>query len=109
MKEQPICSRSEYREFIARDLGYTSSKMISDTSPEIERLLIRHYAQMTPSEKLKMVAQMAETIRRLQLAEIRSRYPDTDDRECFLRMASRWAPPELLKKFLGWDVEQQGY
>ncbi|MCS6918696.1 MAG: hypothetical protein NZM28_02905, partial [Fimbriimonadales bacterium] len=67
------------------------------------------YRQMTPTEKLRMAAQMAETIRQLQLAEIRMRYPDADERECFLRMASRWAPPALLKKFLGWDVEERGY
>ncbi|MCS6829172.1 MAG: hypothetical protein RMM08_02555 [Armatimonadota bacterium] len=83
--------------------------MPGDTHPEIERLLLRRYRQMTPSEKLRMAAQMAEAIRQLQLAEIRLRYPDADERECFLRMASRWAPPQLLKKFLGWDVDEQGY
>jgi len=72
-------------------------------------MLIERYRQMTPTEKLRMVADMAETIRQLQLAEIRLRYPNASERECFLRMASRWAPPELLKKFLGWDVEVQGY
>lgn len=56
-----------------------------------------------------MVAQMAETIRHLQLAEIRLRFPHADEQECFLRMASRWSPPELLKKFLGWDAVLQGY
>lgn len=64
---------------------------------------------MTPGEKLRMVAQMAETIRHLQLAEIRLRFPHADEQECFLRMASRWSPPELLKKFLGWDAVLQGY
>ncbi|MEN3002214.1 MAG: hypothetical protein ABDI19_10305 [Armatimonadota bacterium] len=73
------------------------------------RLLIQRYRQMTPTEKLRMVAQMAEAIRQLQLAEIRLRYPDADERECFLRMASRGAPPALLKKFLNWDVEERGY
>jgi hypothetical protein len=83
--------------------------MLDDTRPEIQQMLIERYRQMTPTEKLRMVADMAETIRQLQLAEIRLRYPNASERECFLRMASRWAPPELLKKFLGWDVEVQGY
>lgn len=56
-----------------------------------------------------MAAQMAETIRHLQLAEIRLLFPHADEQECFLRMASRWSPPELLKKFLGWDSALQGY
>lgn len=83
--------------------------MLQDTRPEVERMLIERYRQMTPTEKLQMVAQMAETIRQLQLAEVRLRYPNASERECFLRMASRWVPPELMKKLLGWDVEQQGY
>ncbi|GBC94017.1 hypothetical protein HRbin15_02522 [bacterium HR15] len=83
--------------------------MPNDTRPEREQILIEHYQRMTPTEKLQQVAQMMEAIRQLQLAEIRQRYPDADERECFLRMASRWAPPHLLKKFLNWDVEERGY
>jgi uncharacterized protein YfbU (UPF0304 family) len=80
-----------------------------DTHPEIERILIEAYRRMTPAEKLRKVRQLNEFGYRLALAEVRRRHPDASERECQLRVASRYLPAELMRKAFHWDPERQGY
>ncbi len=77
----------------ARESGVQSLRVVRDKCPEIEQLLIERYPQMTLSEKLRMVAQMAETIRQLQLAEIRLRYPRADERVTVSKAVQTYASP----------------
>jgi hypothetical protein len=80
-----------------------------DTHPEIERIQIEGYRRMTPAQKLERVWGLDATVRALQMAEIRSRHPDADDRECLLRMASRRLPADVMRKVFNWDPDKQGY
>lgn len=77
--------------------------------PEIERLLIEGMRRMSPAEKMRRIAGLNQTLEMLALSGIRVRYPEADEWECRLRVASRRVPPELLKKAFGWDIEEKGY
>jgi hypothetical protein len=81
----------------------------NDTHPDIEKILIEGYRKMSPAEKFRRVCEMNDFARRLALADIRHRHPLADDRECQLRLASRFLNPELMKKAFGWDPEEKGY
>ncbi|HEX5080581.1 MAG TPA: hypothetical protein VFY40_00950 [Blastocatellia bacterium] len=81
----------------------------SDTSPEIERIMIEGYRKMPAWKKLQQVWELTEFVRQLAMNDIRRRYPLADDRERMLRLASRWLDPELMKKAFAWDPEKEGY
>lgn len=80
-----------------------------DTHPEIENVLIEGYRRMPPWEKIARIHQMNEFMRQLALTDIRRRHPDADDRECKLRLASRWLDAALMRKAFGWDPDEKGY
>jgi hypothetical protein len=80
-----------------------------DTSEEIERLQIEAWRAWAPAEKLSRMVALTRRIQELQLAEIRRRHPDADDRELKLRLASRRLEPELMRRAFGWDPEVEGY
>jgi hypothetical protein len=58
-----------------------------DTSPEIERLQIERWRQMSPAQKAAIVSGLTQAVCDLALAGIRIRHPDSSPRERFLRMA----------------------
>ena len=80
-----------------------------DTDPHIEELLIEAYRRMTPSEKLASVGAGNRAVQEFQLADILRRYPQADERELELRLASRSIPRELMIAAFGWDPEVEGY
>jgi hypothetical protein len=80
-----------------------------DTDPRVEELLIEAYRRMTPSEKLASVRAGNRAVQSLQMADIQRRYPDADERELHLRLASRSLPRELMIAAFGWDPEVEGY
>ena len=84
-------------------------KTPSDTSPEIERIIIEGYRKMPVWEKLRQVLELNQLVQQLALNDIRRRYPDADERELRLRLASRWIEPELMRRAFGWDPEKEGY
>ena len=81
----------------------------SDTHPKIEQILIEGYRKMSPTEKWERVRELHLFAEALAMADVRRRYPEADDRECRLRVASRRIPVDLMKKAFGWDVEEKGY
>ena len=81
----------------------------SDTHPDIERRLIAGYRAMTPTQKLQSVWDLHRLAHDLAMADVRKRYPDAGDRECLLRVASRYLDPDLLAKATGWDPRVKGY
>jgi hypothetical protein len=80
-----------------------------DTHPEVERILVEAYRRMTPAERFRKVGEMNRTMELLALADVRRRYPNADDRECRLRVASRRIPADLMRKAFGWDPDVEGY
>jgi hypothetical protein len=81
----------------------------NDTDPRVEALLIEGYRRMSPSQKLERVRILTRAVQELALMDIRRRYPDADEREQALRLASRWIEPELMVRAFGWDVRKVGY
>ena len=82
---------------------------LSDTHPEVERFIIERYRRMSGAERLANVWALNRCAQRLQIADIRQRYPDADEREIRLRLTSRSFPPEVMRKVFGWDPEIEGY
>jgi hypothetical protein len=58
-----------------------------DTSPEVERLQIERFRQMTPAEKAAIVSGLTQAVYDLASAGVRHRYPQASPREQFLRLA----------------------
>jgi hypothetical protein len=80
-----------------------------DTHPEIERILIEGYRRMTPREKMQRVLELNRFGYQLALTGVRRRHPNADEREQNLRVASRYLPPDLMRKVFDWDPEKEGY
>jgi hypothetical protein len=81
----------------------------NDTSPEVERILVEGYRKMSPAQKLARVEALTRAVQELALLDVRRRYPNADEREQALRVASRWIEPELMRRALGWDAREAGY
>jgi hypothetical protein len=69
-----------------------------DTSPEIERLQIERWRQMSPAQKAATVSGLTQAVYDLALAGIRARYPDASPREQFLRLALIVLGPDLARR-----------
>jgi len=84
-------------------------QLFPDTPPEVEKILIEGYRKMPDWRKFQCIADLNQSLRDAQLAEIRERHPEADERECRLRLASRWIEPELMRKAFGWNPDEKGY
>lgn len=80
----------------------------SDTDPRIHAELVVRYRQMSPQAKLEQVTQLTQAVQQLALVDLRRRYPQADERELQLRLASRWLPADWLRAHLGWDPDIEG-
>jgi len=69
-----------------------------DTSPEIERLQIEQWRQMSPGEKAAIVSGLTLAVYDLALAGVRQRHPDAPPREQFLRLAIVTLGPDLARR-----------
>ena len=58
-----------------------------DTSPEIERMQVEGWRDMSPEHKAALVAGLSQAAVDMALAGIRHRYPDAPPREQRLRLA----------------------
>lgn len=75
--------------------------LFSDTSPEIEEMIIQKLRQMPPWRKMEMLAELNRSARTLTLAGLRQRYPDSTEQELFRHLADLWLGPELADKVYG--------
>jgi hypothetical protein len=69
-----------------------------DTSPEIERMQIDRWRQMSPAEKAAIVSGLTQAVYDLALAGTRLRYPGAPPREQFLRLALVTLGPDLARR-----------
>ena len=58
-----------------------------DSSPDIERLQVARWRDMTPLEKARTVSALTRAVQELSLAGIRLRHPHASEDECLLRLA----------------------
>jgi hypothetical protein len=78
--------------------------LLSDTSPEAERILIEGYRRMPIWRKLQQVEELNQFIRQAALAMLRRQYPQADERELRLRLAARWLTPQQMHDAFGWQA-----
>jgi len=69
-----------------------------DTSPEIERIQVECWRQMSPAEKAAIVSGLTQAVHDLALAGIRLRHPNASPREQFLRLALLTLGPDLARR-----------
>ena len=84
-------------------------RLFEDTTEEAERVLIEGYRRMPDWRKFKCIDDLNRFMAATQLEEIRARYPDANEHELRMRLASRWLEPELMLAAYGWDVRERGY
>ena len=78
-------------------------RLFDDTTPEALEVFLQLHREMDPGEKVAQVFEMCEFLESLQRASVRSMYPEADEREVFLRVASRRLDRETMIKVYGWD------
>lgn len=65
---------------------------------------------MTPQEKFAQMLGLNEQWQQQQLLDIKRLYPDADEYEIKMRLASRRVRNlDMLKEFYGWDVNEKGF
>jgi hypothetical protein len=80
-----------------------SSGGLSDTSPEVEDIILEGYRRMSPAEKLARVQGLNETVLQLSAQGLKLRHGKLSERELRLRLASLWLDPDLMVRAFGWD------
>ncbi len=76
-------------------------RTLSDTHPDIERLLIERLRQMPSWRKMALMAEMNRTVRTLALAGLRQRYPDDTPAQLRRRLADLLLGPALAARVYG--------
>lgn len=72
-----------------------------DTDPAALRMLDEAYARMSPSDKLRRLAELSRMVNELALAGLRSRHPELTEEELLLRLAEMRLGPELVRTVYG--------
>lgn len=81
----------------------------SDTSPDVEEILVAGYRRMTPGQRLDRVADLNRALRELALAGIRQRYgAGLTAEEEKLRLAALSIDRETMIRAFGWDPDEHG-
>ncbi len=73
-----------------------------DTSREAEEVLMEGYRRMEPWEKIQLVCDLSAASQELALSGIRMRYPDADEDELRMRLASLRLSPTEMREAFGW-------
>ena len=81
----------------------------NDTHPAIAAMIIEGYRKMSPARKLEIVGDLHHMGRELVLSDIRRQYPEADEQEQKMRLATRMYGPEIMRRMFGWDAEKEGY
>jgi hypothetical protein len=82
---------------------------ISDTSPEVEAILLEGYRRMSPAEKLARVLDLNRAVEELARARLRRQYgPDLSEREERLRLAALHLDRETMIRVFDWDPDVHG-
>lgn len=88
--------------------AHAKTRLPNDTHPKIEEMLIERYRQMSDMEKWQRMTDLCQFADNLAMADVRQRYPDATERECFLRVVSRRLSADLMRKVYDWDPDTKG-
>ena len=76
-----------------------------DTDPRALEVFLSLQRQMTIAQKITAVFQMNEMLWGLAECGIRQMFPHAEDREIFLRTASRFHDRGTMLRVYGWDPD----
>ena len=76
-----------------------------DTDPEALEVFLELHRRMTPTQRLARVFELTAFQESLQQASVRRMYPQADEREIFLRVASRRLDRDTMIQVYGWDPD----
>jgi hypothetical protein len=79
-----------------------------DTNEKAEKFLIEKLRTLPSWRKVEMVKELTVACQKMALIGLRDRYPNADDRELQLRLASLWLDRETMIKAFSWDPEKMG-
>jgi len=74
-----------------------------DTDARAMEVWLGSLRRMTPGEKIAATLRLSGMARQLSEAGVRLSHPEADDREVFLRAASRRLDRDLMIRVYGWD------
>ena len=77
----------------------------ADTSAEALDVYIGLHRAMSPSQRLARVFELNQFQHALQLASVRSSYPEAGEEEVFLRVAARRLGRDLMIQVYNWDPD----
>jgi hypothetical protein len=84
--------------------------LFTDTSPEMEAVLVDGYRRMSPRRKMERVVALNRALEELASARIRARYGSAlTPRELRLRLAALRLDPDFMRRTFGWDPAERGY
>ena len=82
-----------------------ASDWYSDTDPRALEVFLQLQREMSPDRKIAAVFQMTELLLRLSEEKERRQNPSAEEREIFLRAATRRLGREMMIRAYGWDPE----
>lgn len=77
------------------------SPLSSDTDPKMEAMQIQFWRRASPTQKMKMLAQLNATARIVALSGLRTRYPQAGEAELRRRLAGLMWGEDLARKIYG--------
>jgi len=83
-----------------------SSDFFSDTHPEALEIWLNLFRNMEPERRVGLALDQSRRAFGMAEANVRILYPDADDREVQLRVASRHISRDLMIRAFEWDPEQ---
>jgi hypothetical protein len=81
----------------------------SDTSPEIEALMLERWRAMSPAAKWRLMSDQVLSDDEHALVGIAAAHPAAGERELRLRLAALKYGRELMVGAFGWDPQREGY
>lgn len=84
-------------------MGYRTQSR--DTTYHVERRLVEAWRRMSSQEKARQLLECCQMVDQLSLAGLRMRYPNSGERELFMRGAALRLGPELMREVYGWTQD----
>ena len=74
---------------------------VSDTSPEVERMMLELRRAQTPGQRISNALEMSELVRSLELGVLRAEDPEAGEEELRYRLAVKRYGRELADRAFG--------
>jgi hypothetical protein len=87
---------------------YHEPDFVRDSDPRALEVFYEIHRRRSPGEKANDVFDLTDWMIELAERGVRSRHPEVDEREVFLRAAALRIPRDLMIKAYGWDPEARG-